>query len=174
MASQFLLPCRWFEDKTWTREANEAASFRSIQIVNAVEPIAGADAIEKIRVLGWWVVVKKGNTSRGTRLSTARSIRCCRSGRNSSSCARIASSLLRLIRKERSYCRRIPHQDGQASRAGVAGDLLPAVDPAARGRRRGRSRRHRGARGPQVGAAHLDRHEGQGEERVPWILAEDR
>jgi RNA ligase (TIGR02306 family) len=32
----------------------------SIQVVNAVEPIANADAIEKIRVLGWWVVVKKG------------------------------------------------------------------------------------------------------------------
>jgi RNA ligase (TIGR02306 family) len=32
----------------------------SIQIVNAVEPIPNADAIEKIRVLGWWVVVKKG------------------------------------------------------------------------------------------------------------------
>jgi RNA ligase (TIGR02306 family) len=32
----------------------------SIQIVNAVEPISNADAIEKIRVLGWWVVVKKG------------------------------------------------------------------------------------------------------------------
>ena len=32
----------------------------SIQTVNAVEPIPNADAIEKIRVLGWWVVVKKG------------------------------------------------------------------------------------------------------------------
>lgn len=32
----------------------------SIQIVNAVEPIAKADAIERIRVLGWWVVAKKG------------------------------------------------------------------------------------------------------------------
>ncbi len=31
----------------------------SIQIVNSVEPIANADAIEKMRVLGWWVVVKK-------------------------------------------------------------------------------------------------------------------
>jgi hypothetical protein len=32
----------------------------SIQTVNAVEPIPNADAIEKIRVLGWWVVSKKG------------------------------------------------------------------------------------------------------------------
>ena len=32
----------------------------SIQKVNAVEPIEGADAIERIRVLGWYVVVKKG------------------------------------------------------------------------------------------------------------------
>lgn len=32
----------------------------SIQAVNAVEPILNADAIEKIRVLGWWVVSKKG------------------------------------------------------------------------------------------------------------------
>lgn len=33
----------------------------SVQVVNAVEPILGADAIEKIRVQGWWVVVKKGD-----------------------------------------------------------------------------------------------------------------
>ena len=32
----------------------------SIQTVNAVEPIPNADAIEKIRVLGWWVVVEEG------------------------------------------------------------------------------------------------------------------
>lgn len=32
----------------------------SIQTVNAVEPIPNADAIERIRVLGWWVIVKKG------------------------------------------------------------------------------------------------------------------
>jgi len=32
----------------------------SIQTVNAVEAIPNADAIERIRVLGWWVVVKKG------------------------------------------------------------------------------------------------------------------
>lgn len=32
----------------------------SIQRVNAVEPIEGADAIERIRVLGWYVVTKKG------------------------------------------------------------------------------------------------------------------
>ena len=32
----------------------------SIQAINAVEPIPGADAIERVRVLGWWVVAKKG------------------------------------------------------------------------------------------------------------------
>lgn len=32
----------------------------SIQTINAVEVIPNADAIEKVRVLGWWVVVKKG------------------------------------------------------------------------------------------------------------------
>jgi RNA ligase (TIGR02306 family) len=32
----------------------------SIQTVNAVEPIPNADAIERIRVLGWWIVAKKG------------------------------------------------------------------------------------------------------------------
>lgn len=40
----------------------------SVQTVNAVEPIANADAIEKIRVLGWWVVVKKGEHQPGDRL----------------------------------------------------------------------------------------------------------
>ena len=40
----------------------------SIQSVNVVEAIDGADAIEKIRVLGWWVVVKKGDYRVGDRL----------------------------------------------------------------------------------------------------------
>jgi RNA ligase (TIGR02306 family) len=40
----------------------------SIQTVNAVEPIPNADAIEKIRVLGWWVVVKKGEHRPGDKL----------------------------------------------------------------------------------------------------------
>ena len=40
----------------------------SIQTVNAVEPIPGADAIERIRVLGWWVVVKKGEHRVGDRV----------------------------------------------------------------------------------------------------------
>ena len=35
----------------------------SIQSVNAVEMIPNADAIEKVRVLGWWVVTKKGDFS---------------------------------------------------------------------------------------------------------------
>ncbi|MBN9120396.1 MAG: RNA ligase (ATP) [Planctomycetes bacterium] len=40
----------------------------SIQTVNAAEPIPNADAIEKIRVLGWWVVVKKGEFKPGDRV----------------------------------------------------------------------------------------------------------
>lgn len=40
----------------------------SIQTVNAVEPIPNADAIEKIRVLGWWIVAKKGEHSPGDKL----------------------------------------------------------------------------------------------------------
>src|SRR5262245_39033749 len=40
----------------------------SIQTVNAVEPIPNADAIEKIRVLGWWVVIKKGEHSPGDKV----------------------------------------------------------------------------------------------------------
>ena len=40
----------------------------SIQEVNAVEPIAGADAIDRVRVLGWWVVAKKGEHAPGERV----------------------------------------------------------------------------------------------------------
>ena len=40
----------------------------SIQTVNAVEPIPNADVIEKIRVLGWWVVVTKGEHLPGDKL----------------------------------------------------------------------------------------------------------
>ncbi len=40
----------------------------SIQTVNAVEPIPNAEAIEKIRVLGWWVVAKKGEYQPGDRV----------------------------------------------------------------------------------------------------------
>jgi RNA ligase (TIGR02306 family) len=40
----------------------------SIQTVNAAEPIPNADAIEKIRVLGWWVVVKKGEFRPGDKV----------------------------------------------------------------------------------------------------------
>jgi RNA ligase (TIGR02306 family) len=40
----------------------------SIQSVNAVEPIPNADAIEKVRVLGWWVVSKKGAHEPGEKL----------------------------------------------------------------------------------------------------------
>jgi RNA ligase (TIGR02306 family) len=37
-----------------------ARKLASIQVVNGIEPIPNADAIEKIRVLGWNIVVKKG------------------------------------------------------------------------------------------------------------------
>jgi RNA ligase (TIGR02306 family) len=40
----------------------------SIQTVNAVESIPNANAIEKIRVLGWWVVVKKGDHKPGDKV----------------------------------------------------------------------------------------------------------
>ncbi len=40
----------------------------SIQTVNTTEPIPNADAIEKIRVLGWWVVVKKGEFRPGDKV----------------------------------------------------------------------------------------------------------
>ena len=40
----------------------------SVQTVNAVEAIPDADAIEKIRVLGWWVVTKKGEYKPGDKL----------------------------------------------------------------------------------------------------------
>ena len=40
----------------------------SIQTVNTIEPIPGADAIERIRVLGWWVVSKKGEHKPGDKL----------------------------------------------------------------------------------------------------------
>ena len=40
----------------------------SIQTVNAVEPIPNADAIERVRVLGWWVVSKKGEHKPGDKL----------------------------------------------------------------------------------------------------------
>jgi RNA ligase (TIGR02306 family) len=40
----------------------------SIQTVNTAEPIPNADAIEKVRVLGWWVVVKKGEFAPGDRV----------------------------------------------------------------------------------------------------------
>ncbi|HEV3437504.1 MAG TPA: RNA ligase (ATP) [Gemmata sp.] len=40
----------------------------SIQLVNAAEPIPNADAIERIRILGWWVVVKKGEFKPGDKV----------------------------------------------------------------------------------------------------------
>src|SRR5436190_15098726 len=40
----------------------------STQTVNAAEPIPNADAIERIRVLGWWVVVKKGEFRPGDKV----------------------------------------------------------------------------------------------------------
>jgi RNA ligase (TIGR02306 family) len=40
----------------------------SIQQVSAAEPIDGADAIERLRVLGWWVVAKKGEFRLGDKV----------------------------------------------------------------------------------------------------------
>lgn len=40
----------------------------SVQRVEEVVPIEGADSIEKIRVQGWWVVVKKGDYAVGDRV----------------------------------------------------------------------------------------------------------
>ncbi len=40
----------------------------SVQIVNEVEPIPKAEAIEKVRVLGWWVVTKKGEYRLGDKV----------------------------------------------------------------------------------------------------------
>jgi RNA ligase (TIGR02306 family) len=40
----------------------------SIQIVNAAEPIPNADAIERIRILGWWVVGKRGEFRPGDKV----------------------------------------------------------------------------------------------------------
>ena len=40
----------------------------SVQTVNDVQPIADADSIERIRVLGWWVVGKKGEFRAGDRV----------------------------------------------------------------------------------------------------------
>src|SRR5262249_27544345 len=37
----------------------------SIQTITAAEPIAKADAIERLRILGWWVVAKKGEFKPG-------------------------------------------------------------------------------------------------------------
>ncbi len=37
----------------------------SIQKIEEVQPIEGADQIEKARVLGWWVVIKKGQFKAG-------------------------------------------------------------------------------------------------------------
>src|SRR4051812_38000935 len=59
-------PCR-------VRRINETSrgamrKLASIQTVNAVEPIPNADAIEKVRVLGWWVVSRKGEHGPGDRL----------------------------------------------------------------------------------------------------------
>lgn len=40
----------------------------SIQTVNSVEPIPNADAIERVRVLGWYVVAKKGEFQPGQKV----------------------------------------------------------------------------------------------------------
>lgn len=40
----------------------------SIQMISATEPIPNADAIERLRILGWWVVAKKGEFLPGDRV----------------------------------------------------------------------------------------------------------
>ncbi len=40
----------------------------SIQTINAIEPIPGAEAIERMRVLGWWVVAKCGEFQPGDKI----------------------------------------------------------------------------------------------------------
>lgn len=40
----------------------------SLQIVSVAEPIPNADAIERLRILGWWVVAKKGEFQPGDRV----------------------------------------------------------------------------------------------------------
>lgn len=40
----------------------------SIQTVNSIEPIPGAEAIERMRVLGWWVVAKRGEFQPGDKI----------------------------------------------------------------------------------------------------------
>jgi RNA ligase (TIGR02306 family) len=40
----------------------------SIQTVTSIEPIPNADAIERFRVLGWWIVGKKGEVRVGDRI----------------------------------------------------------------------------------------------------------
>lgn len=40
----------------------------SIQVVSETAPILNADAIERVRVLGWWVVAKKGEYPPGTKV----------------------------------------------------------------------------------------------------------
>jgi RNA ligase (TIGR02306 family) len=40
----------------------------SIQTVVATEPIPNADAIERVKILGWWVVMKKGEVQPGDRV----------------------------------------------------------------------------------------------------------
>ncbi len=40
----------------------------SVQTVSTVEAIPGADAIEKIRVLGWWIVAKRGEYRPGDKI----------------------------------------------------------------------------------------------------------
>jgi RNA ligase (TIGR02306 family) len=50
------------------RTRSKMRKLASVQTVNAVEAIANADAIEKVRVLGWWVVVKKGDFQVGDKV----------------------------------------------------------------------------------------------------------
>ena len=107
----------------------------SIQTVNAVEPSPTADAIEKIRVLGWWVVVKKGEHQPGDKLVYCE-IDSLLPERPDFEFLRTSSfkpGAKMGPNGEVTLPRRFSDQDGQAARAGLARDLLPAVGPSAGG-----------------------------------------
>src|SRR5439155_25852515 len=60
--------CPSGESEGTERGSGTMRKLASIQTVNAAEPIPNADAIERLRVLGWWVVGKKGEFRPGDRV----------------------------------------------------------------------------------------------------------
>jgi hypothetical protein len=71
------------------------------------------------------------DTKPGAGSSTASSTHSSRSGPSLSSSAPAASTGTHGSRQRRQPAGRLPHRDREAPWSGVAGDLLPAVDPAA-------------------------------------------